>query len=72
MSFLVVTAFFILFVDLMPKRLAMVAPERAAVALVKPMLLLETLFKPLVWFFNSLSKWIFTLFGLHLIFGRRA
>jgi CBS domain containing-hemolysin-like protein len=34
MSFLVVTAFFILFADLMPKRLAMVAPERAAVALV--------------------------------------
>ncbi|MBB5392143.1 MULTISPECIES: hemolysin family protein [unclassified Herbaspirillum] len=64
MSFLAVTAFFILFADLMPKRLAMVAPERAAVALVKPMLLLETLFRPLVWFFNSLSKWIFTLFGL--------
>ncbi|WP_287019578.1 CNNM domain-containing protein, partial [Herbaspirillum sp.] len=64
MSFLVVTAFFILFADLMPKRLAMAAPERAAVALVQPMLLLETLFRPLVWFFNSLSKWIFTLFGL--------
>lgn len=64
LSFLMVTAFFILFADLMPKRLAMVAPERAAVALVKPMLLLERLFKPLVWLFNSLSKWIFTLFGL--------
>ncbi|MFJ3045799.1 hemolysin family protein [Herbaspirillum chlorophenolicum] len=64
MSFLAVTAFFILFADLMPKRLAMVAPERAAVMLVKPMLLLETLFRPLVWFFNNLSKWIFTLFGL--------
>lgn len=64
LSFLVVTSFFILFADLMPKRLAMVAPEKAAVILVKPMLFLEVLFKPLVWFFNSLSKWIFTLFGL--------
>ncbi|EJN06164.1 CBS domain-containing protein [Herbaspirillum sp. YR522] len=64
LSFLVVTAFFILFADLMPKRLAMVAPERAATALVKPMLLLERAFKPLVWFFNGLCKGLFTLFGL--------
>lgn len=63
-SFLLVTAFFILFADLMPKRLAMLAPERAAMALVRPMLLFETLFRPIVWFFNSLSKLIFTMLGL--------
>jgi len=63
-SFLLVTSFFILFADLMPKRLAMLAPERAAIVLVSPMLMLERLFKPLIWFFNGLSKMFFTLFGL--------
>jgi CBS domain containing-hemolysin-like protein len=63
-SFLIVTSVFILFADLMPKRLAMAAPERAAVFLVKPMLVLENLFRPLVWFFNGLSKAFFTLLGL--------
>jgi len=63
-SFLLVTGFFILFADLMPKRLAMLAPERAAIALVGPMLLTETLLKPLIWLFNGLTKMIFTLFGL--------
>lgn len=63
-SFLLVTAFFILFADLMPKRLAMLAPERAALALVGPMLLVETLLKPLILLFNGLTKMFFTLFGL--------
>lgn len=63
-SFLLVTGFFILFADLMPKRLAMAAPEQAAMLLVGPMLFLQSLFKPLIWLFNGLSKLIFTLFGL--------
>jgi CBS domain containing-hemolysin-like protein len=63
-SFLLVTGFFILFADLMPKRLAMLAPERAAILLVSPMLFLERLFKPLIWLFNGLSKIFFTMFGL--------
>ncbi|MBB3212043.1 CBS domain containing-hemolysin-like protein [Herbaspirillum sp. Sphag1AN] len=63
-SFLLVTAFFILFADLMPKRLAMLAPERAALTLVGPMLMVETLLKPLILLFNGLTKMFFTLFGL--------
>lgn len=63
-SFLLVTGFFILFADLMPKRLAMLAPERAAIMLVRPMLWMERLFLPLIWLFNGLSKIFFTLFGL--------
>ena len=63
-SFLLVTGFFILFADLMPKRLAMLAPERAALALVGPMLLVETLLKPLILLFNGLTKMFFALFGL--------
>lgn len=63
-SFLLVTGFFILFADLMPKRLAMAAPEQAAMILVGPMLFLQGLFKPLIWLFNGLSKLIFSAFGL--------
>jgi len=63
-SFLLVTGFFILFADLMPKRLAMLAPERAAIALVGPMLFTEALLKPLILLFNGLTKMIFALFGL--------
>lgn len=63
-SFLLVTSFFILFADLMPKRLGMLEPERAAIMLISPMLFLERLFKPLIWLFNGLSKMLFALFNL--------
>ena len=52
-SFMLVTSVFILFADLMPKRLAMVAPEKVAIAIVRPMLFFVMLFKPLVWFYNG-------------------
>ena len=49
LSVFFVTALFILFADLMPKRLAMLAPEQVAVAVVRPILLLLIILKPLVW-----------------------
>lgn len=57
-----VTSLFILFADLIPKRLAMTAPEKLAVSVVKPMLLLILLLKPFVWLFNSLANFCFSLF----------
>lgn len=62
MSFFVVTSLFILFADLMPKRLAMIAPERIAVAVVAPMVFFILVLKPLVWFFNGLANLFFRLF----------
>ena len=62
MSFCVVTSLFILFADLMPKRLAMIAPERIAVSVVRPMAFFIVLLKPLVWFFNGLANLFFRLF----------
>lgn len=59
-----VTSLYILFADLIPKRLAMISPETIAMAIVKPMLILIAAFKPLVWFFDSLSNLIFHLFGI--------
>lgn len=61
-SFFIVTSLFILFADLMPKRLAMIAPERIAVAVVGPMSFFILLLKPLVWFFNGLANLFFRLF----------
>lgn len=62
LSFVFVTSLFVLFADLMPKRLAMAMPERAAVATVRPMQLCMRLFVPLVWVFNGLAdrllKWL--------------
>ncbi|MGH8493017.1 MAG: hemolysin family protein [Moraxellaceae bacterium] len=62
-SFLTITSIFILFADLVPKRLAMIAPEKLALRVVGPMRFCITLFKPVVWFFTSLSDWILTLLG---------
>ncbi|MCK2087447.1 hemolysin family protein [Thauera aromatica] len=61
LSFSFVTALFVLFADLMPKRLAMVQPERVAVGLVRPMQACMWLLAPLVWVFNGLADRIFRL-----------
>lgn len=61
-SFVFVTSLFVLFADLMPKRLAMVQPERIAVAVVQSMQVCMWLFAPLVWVFsgaaNQLFRWL--------------
>lgn len=55
---------FILFADLIPKRLAMMAPERIATHIVTPMLFCVALFKPLVFVFNGLANTLFRMFKL--------
>lgn len=62
LSVFFVTSLFILFADLMPKRLAMIAPEQIALRIVSPMLILITVLKPFVWLFNGLANLIFSLF----------
>nr|WP_321270781.1 hemolysin family protein [uncultured Tolumonas sp.] len=63
-SFVVVTSVFILFADLIPKRLAMMSPEKIATHIVTPMLFCVAVFKPLVWIFNGLANVLFRLFNL--------
>ncbi|MEH8021160.1 hemolysin family protein [Rheinheimera metallidurans] len=62
LSVFFVTSLFILFADLMPKRLAMISPEKIAVRVVTPMLFLITVLKPFVWLFNGLANLFFSLF----------
>ncbi|MES2073705.1 MAG: hemolysin family protein [Pseudomonadota bacterium] len=63
-AFALVTSLFVLFADLMPKRLAMTAPEAIAMAVVGPMNGCVRLFKPLIWVFNGLANLIFRLFNV--------
>ena len=56
MSFLLVTLLFILFADLIPKRIGMINPERVALAVIEPVLL-SIKFKPLAWIINGWQIW---------------
>lgn len=66
-SFTVVTSLFILFADLFPKRLGMIAPEMIALKIINPMRLCLFIFRPLVWFFNGGANIIFRLFKIPLV-----
>nr|WP_024965875.1 hemolysin family protein [Pantoea sp. IMH] len=66
-SFTVVTSLFILFADLFPKRLGMIAPEVIALKIINPMRLCLFIFRPLVWFFNGGANIIFRLFKIPLV-----
>ena len=60
-SFLLVTSLFILFADLIPKRIGMALPEKIALRVVRPMMFSVMVLKPFVLFFNSLSDLILKL-----------
>ena len=64
LSFSVVTGGFILFADLMPKRIGMASPEAVSTRIVGPMQFCIKLFKPLVWFFNGLANSIFKMLNV--------
>ncbi|VVD78887.1 magnesium transporter [Pandoraea terrae] len=63
-SFLIITIAFIQFADLIPKRLAMVNPERVAIGIADPMLVCVRALRPLVYLFNGLANLFLRLFKL--------
>lgn len=65
LSFTIVTLAFILLADLIPKRLAMIAPERIAVAVIQPISYFVMLCKPLAWLLNTISNLIFRIFKIN-------
>ncbi|PTA95343.1 hypothetical protein C9415_11830 [Kluyvera sp. Nf5] len=66
-SFSLVTGMFILFADLTPKRIGMIAPEVVALRIINPMRFCLFLFRPLVWFFNGMANFIFRIFKLPMV-----
>lgn len=65
LSFTLVTSLFILFADLMPKRMAMIAPEKIAVAVINPIQVFIIVCKPLAWFINAVANLLFRLFKVN-------
>jgi CBS domain containing-hemolysin-like protein len=63
-SFISITSLFIVLADLVPKRLSMSEPERVAMALVGPMLLMCRVLKPLAWAFSAITEGLIRLLGL--------
>lgn len=62
-SFFFVTSIFILFADLIPKRLAIIEPEKIALSTIRFMEVLIFVLKPIIWCFSSLSTLLFKLFN---------
>ena len=65
LSFTLVTSFFILFADLMPKRLAMIAPEKIAVSVIDPIQVFIKVCRPLAWMINTIANVLFRLFKVN-------
>jgi CBS domain containing-hemolysin-like protein len=64
LSFALVTAAFVLLADLLPKRVAIVAPEAIALRIAGPMAFCIRLLSPLVWAFNGTANLVMSRFGL--------
>ncbi|SQJ31056.1 membrane protein [Salmonella enterica subsp. enterica serovar Thompson] len=67
LSFSLVTGLFILFADLTPKRIGMIAPEAVALRIINPMRFCLFVFRPLVWLFNGMANNIFRLFKIPMV-----
>lgn len=65
LSFTLVTSLFILFADLMPKRLAMIAPEKISIAVINPIQVFIKVCKPLAWVINAIANLLFRLFKIN-------
>ena len=66
-SFIFVTALFILFADLMPKRIAMTAPEQVSIRLVRPLLVFIKICTPLIFLINGTANALFKLFNISTV-----
>ncbi len=67
LSFSLVTSLFILFADLMPKRMAISAPEKIAVSVINPIQVFIKICKPLAWGINAIANLLFRLFKINTI-----
>ncbi|MGP4716025.1 hemolysin family protein [Psychrobacter sp. T6-6] len=66
-SFVLITSLFSLLADLMPRRLAMSNAETLAVRLVRPMILLIFVLKPVIWVFDGAANILFSFLGISTI-----
>lgn len=67
LSFIFVTSLFIIFADLMPKRIAMTAPEQVSIRLVRPLLFFIKICTPLIFLINGAANSLFKLFKISTV-----
>lgn len=67
LSFIFVTSLFVLLSDLMPKRLAMIAPEKIAIAVIDPVNVFIAFCKPLSYLMNMVANLLFRIFKINTI-----
>ena len=63
-GFMIVTGLFILFADLLPKRLVVLYPERCALGVIGPIQTCLRVLRPVVWLFNGAADLFLKLFGV--------
>ncbi len=63
-SFITVTLLFVLFADLIPRRISLTHPEAVSVRVIGMTILLSKLLMPLVWFLTSSSTFILKMLGI--------
>jgi CBS domain containing-hemolysin-like protein len=66
-SILLITSSFILFSELIPKRIAFSRPETIACIIITPLLMVLKIFKPFVWILSSLADLILNLLNISVI-----
>jgi CBS domain containing-hemolysin-like protein len=64
-AFCVVTALFVLFADLIPKRIALLIPEEVALSVGWFPQYAVIVLRPLVWVFSGISDWVIARLDLH-------
>ena len=64
LSFVTITSLFILFADLVPRRLSMIEPEYLLLRVLRPMMFCMTLFRPIVWFYSRITDAVIRVLGL--------
>lgn len=63
-SVLLITSIFIVFSELIPKRIAFSSPEAIACRIIRPFLVILTIFKPFVWTLTKLADSVLNLTGI--------
>ena len=67
LSVLLITSVFIVFSELIPKRIAFSKPEIIACSIINPLLMVLKIFKPFVWLLSNLADLILNLFGVSVL-----
>lgn len=70
-AFAIITFLHVVLGELAPKSVALQFPERAALVVARPIVLVENLFRPLIWLLNGAGNGLLKLFGLSSVRGHQ-